>query len=283
MYTTALRFEGEHSICLFFTGRAHAGENLDSILALRYPGLAPIQRLSDGLAANTPKQHQDRALDLSCMVHGRRNFVAIEDFFPAECTRVIDAIAEIYKHEAHCKKHALTPAQRLAYHQQHSRKVMADLKAWMEKQLKDRCVEPNSRLGRAFDYLLKRWSPMTRFLEIPGAALDNNAAERVLKMILRLRKNSPFYANPHGAYGGDVLTSQIETCRLADINPVDYLHALMENRSAVFRDPGAWLPWNHRDTLGAGVERPPLRHPPPARAPGGCRSTVGSADRGPRG
>jgi len=263
MYTTALRFEGEHSICLFFTGRAHAGENLDSILALRYPGLAPIQRLSDGLAANTPKQHQDRALDLSCMVHGRRNFVAIEDFFPAECTRVIDAIAEIYKHEAHCKEHALTPAQRLAYHQQHSRKVMDDLKTWMEKQLKDRCVEPNSRLGRAFDYLLKRWSPMTRFLEIPGAALDNNAAERVLKMILRLRKNSLFYANAHGAYVGDVLTSQIETCRLADINPVDYLSALMENRSKVFRDPDAWLPWNYRDTFGAGVEPPPLRHPPP--------------------
>jgi hypothetical protein len=140
---------------------------------------------------------------------------------------------------------------------------MDDLKAWMEKQFEDRCVEPNSRLGGAFEYLLKRWDSLTRFLEIPGAPLDNNTAERALKMILRLRKNSLFYANEHGAYVGDVLTSLIETCRLAGTNPLDYLTALMENRSAVFRDPGAWLPWNYRDHLDVESVILPLRHPPP--------------------
>jgi hypothetical protein len=261
MYTTVLRFQGEHSICLYFTGRQHAGENLDAILALRDPALPPLQWMSDGLAANTPKQHQERTIDINCLVHGRRKLVELEDYFPSECTRVIDAIAKIYKHEAYCKEQALTAAQRLAYHQDHSRAVMDDLKAWIEKQFEDRCVEPNSRLGGAFNYLLERWVSLTRFLEIPGAPLDNNTAEQALKMILRYRKNSLFYANQHGAYVGDVLTSLIETCRLAGINPLDYLTALMENRSAVFRDPGAWLPWNYRDTLE--TETLPLRHPPP--------------------
>jgi hypothetical protein len=59
---------------------------------------------------------------------GRRQFVDIEAFFPSECARVIDAIATIYKHEAHCKDQQLTPAQRLAYHQEHSREVMGELK-----------------------------------------------------------------------------------------------------------------------------------------------------------
>jgi transposase len=68
MYTTVLRFEGEHSICLYFTGRQHAGENLDDLLALRDPDLPPIQWMSDGLAANTPKEHKDQAVDLSCLV-----------------------------------------------------------------------------------------------------------------------------------------------------------------------------------------------------------------------
>ena len=176
MYTTALRFEGEHAICVYLTGRRHAGENLDAILAHRNAELAPIQWMSDALAANTPKQHQDRALDLSCLVHGRRQSVDIEDFFPHECKRVIDALATIYKHEAYCKEQHLTPEQRLAYHQEHSREVMEALKAWMAQQLEDRCVEPNSRLGGAFDYLLKRWASLTRFLTVPGAPLDNNAA-----------------------------------------------------------------------------------------------------------
>ena len=263
MYTTVLQFEGEYSICLYFTGRQHAGENLDDVLAYRDPDLPPIQWMSDGLAANTPKQHQDQTIDINCIAHGRRKLVELEDYFPKESTQVIDAIAKIYEHEAECKKQRLTPAQRLAYHQQHSRTVMDDLKAWMEKQFEDRGVEPNSRLGGAFDYLLKRWKSLTRFLEIPGAPLDNNTAERALKMILRLRKNSLFYANPHGAYVGDILTSLIETCRLARINPLDYLTALMENRPAVFRDPGAWLPWNYRDHRDVESASLPLRHPPP--------------------
>jgi transposase len=266
MYTTVLRFEGEHAICVYVTGRRHAGENLDAVLALRDPDLPPIHWMSDGLAANTPKQHEARTLDISCLVHGRRQFVELDDFFPSECARVIDAIAKIYKHEAHCKKQRFTPARRLAYHQMHSREVMNDLKAWMEQQIEDHQVEPNSRLGGAFDYLLKRWDALTRFLKVPGAPLDNNTAERALKMILRYRKNSLFYKNEHGAYVGDVLTSLIETCRLAGANPLKYLSALMENRSAVFADPRAWLPWNYRDHLGSEQATRPLGHPPPVFA-----------------
>ncbi|MCP4010499.1 MAG: transposase [Proteobacteria bacterium] len=152
MYTTVLQFEGEHKICLYFTGRCHAGENLDAVLALRDPNLPPIQWMSDGLAANTPKQHKDQTIDVSCLVHGRRQFVDIDDFFPDESARVIDAIGVIYKNEAHCKEQQLTPAQRLAYHQAHSSEVMNELKVWMEQQLNDHLVEPNSRLGGAFSY-----------------------------------------------------------------------------------------------------------------------------------
>jgi len=50
MYTTVLRLEGEHAICLYFTGRQHTGENLDDLLAHRDPSLAPMQWMSDVLA-----------------------------------------------------------------------------------------------------------------------------------------------------------------------------------------------------------------------------------------
>ena len=140
---------------------------------------------------------------------------------------------------------------------------MNNLKAWMEQQFKEHRVEPNSSLGGAFNYLLKRWEALTRFLHLPGAPLDNNVAERALKMILRVRKNSLFYANAHGAYVGDVITSLIETCRLCAANPIDYLSALMENRSAVFAEPGAWLPWNYQDAVGANPPTPALSDLPP--------------------
>ena len=82
-------------------------------------------------------------------------------------------------------------------------------------------------------------------------------------MIVRYRNNSLFYNNEHGAYVGDVITSSIETCRLNGINPLDYLSALMHNRSAVFANPTAWFPWNYRETLQAMEQPVPLSNSPP--------------------
>lgn len=258
IYTTALRCEGEQTVCLFFTGRQHAGENLDDLMALRQPGLPRMLRMADALAANTLKRHGDRVVDLNCLVHARRQFVDIQDFFPGECDQVIAAIATLYQQEAQCVEAQLNPAQRLAHHQAHSAPVMAHLKRWMAQQFDDKQVEPNSRLGQAFNYMLKRWVELTGFLRIPGAPLDNNPVEQVLKLSVRYRNNSLFYKTLHGAYVGDVIASLIETCRLNGVNPIDYLSALLHHRSAVFADPAAWLPWTFQGGPTPRAQAPPL-------------------------
>jgi len=48
---------------------------------------------------------------------------------------------------------------------------MAELKRWITAQLDDKRIEPNSGLGDAFQYLLKRWDKLTLFLRVPGAAI----------------------------------------------------------------------------------------------------------------
>jgi hypothetical protein len=258
IYTSVLRCVGEQTICLFFTGRQHAGENLDDLLALRDPALAPMLWMSDALAANTPKRRCERVVDLNCLVHARRQFVAIKEFFPSQCAHVLMAIATVYHQEAQCTKAELSPTQRLTAHQTHSAPVMDALKGWMEQQFADKQVEPNSRLGQALNYMLKRWQALTGFLRIPGAPLDNNLAEQALKLSVRYRNNSLFYKNQHGAFVGDVLSSLIETCRLNGVNPIDYLSALLDNRSAVFAHPADWLPWNFQQALTASAQAPPL-------------------------
>jgi len=265
IYTTALRCEGEQTVCLFFTGRQHAGENLDELLALRETTQPPMLWMSDALAANTPKRHPERVVDLNCLTHARRQFVDIQGFFPAECEHVIAAIATVYRHEAHCQAAKLDPAQRLAHHQAHSAPVMDALQDWMAQQLEAKQVEPNSRLGQACNYMLKRWAALTGFLRIPGAPLDNNPVEQVLKLSVRYRNNSLFYKNPHGAYVGDLLSSLIETCRLNAVNPIDYLSALLHNRRAVFADPAAWLPWNFHTAPTPTAQAPPV--PPSGHLP----------------
>ena len=82
-------------------------------------------------------------------------------------------------------------------------------------------------------------------LTVPGAPLDNNMAERALKLCIRQRKNSLFYATEHSAYVASLPTSVIATCLQAGVNALEYLVAIQEHRQAVFANPGAWLPWTY--------------------------------------
>ena len=92
-------------------------------------------------------------------------------------------------------------------------------KAWMQAQFDEKKVEPNSGLGKAFTYMLKHGEPLTLFLRVSGAPLDNNIVEQSLKMVIRHRRNSLFYRTLHGAYIGDLFMSLIHTCRLSKVNP----------------------------------------------------------------
>jgi transposase len=47
----------------------------------------------------------------------------------------------------------LSPEERLAFHQTHSKPVADDLKEWLDRQLDQHLVEANSALGRAINYL----------------------------------------------------------------------------------------------------------------------------------
>jgi hypothetical protein len=127
---------------------------------------------------------------------------------------------------------------------------MAELERWMKAELDEHRVEPNSGLGQAMQYLLKRWTRLTLFLRVPGAPLDNNVCERALKMAIRHRNNSLFYRSQRGAEVGDLYMTLIATAQLHHENPFDYLVALLSHEAEVAADPAAWLPWTFRATLG---------------------------------
>jgi hypothetical protein len=143
----------------------------------------------------------------------------------------------------------MSAEQRLTFHQEHSRPVLDDLQRWMADQFELRLVEPNSGLGKALSYLLKRWDELTLFLRRAGAPLDNNLCEQALKRAILHRKGSMFYKTAKGAEVGDIYMSIIHTCRLCDVNPFAYLQALQQHAPEVIENAAAWLPWNYREQL----------------------------------
>jgi transposase len=234
-------------IALFFTGRQHAGENLADVLKQRAAELpAPIQ-MSDALSRNAPKSIN--VLVANCIAHGRRQFVKITPNFPEPCRQVLEALGEVYHQDRLALEGGLSPIERLHFHQQYSQPVMNNLHQWLDAQLEENKVEPNSGLGRAIEYMLRHWQALTLFLREPGAPLDNNLVERALKKAILHRKNSLFYKTLNGAEVGDLYMSLIHTCELNDVNPFAYLTELQRHAEELVANPADWMPWNYREAL----------------------------------
>ena len=128
---------------------------------------------------------------------------------------------------------------------------MTDLKSWMNEQLEERNVEPNSSLGGAFSYMLKRWDKLTLFLRKPGAPLDNNICERALKKAILHRKNALFYKTEKGARVADIFMSLIYTAELEGADAFDYLTELLRHPEELRRSPQDWMPWNYQTAVAA--------------------------------
>jgi transposase len=242
--TGILAIRDERRMALFFTGPKHAGENMSKLLGQRASGLSPPLQMCDALSRNVPRELE--TILANCLAHARRNFVDLVTNFPEECRYVIEALAKVYHHDKLAKEQGLSADQRLRFHQNHSGPIMESLKEWLQKQFDQRKVEPNSSMGKAITYMLKHWEPLTLFLRVPGAPLDNNLCEQVLKRAILHRKNSLFYRTEHGAYIGDLFMSLIHTCTLNCVNPFHYLTTLQKHSSELFKDPKRWLPWNYQ-------------------------------------
>ena len=242
-------------IALFFTGQRHAGENLLALLKQRASELGRPIQMCDALSRNMPE-----ALDTilaNCLSHGRRRFVDVATNFPQECLYVLGILKDVYTNDAETKSQGMSDQQRLGFHQRQSGPKMDELKAWLNEQIDQRKVEPNSGLGEAIGYMLKHWDKLTLFLRQPGAPLDNNVCERALKKAILHRKNAYFYKTQNGARVGDLFMSLIHTCELNDVNPFEYLTELQKHADELSAHPADWMPWNYRDTL----QRTDVTHP----------------------
>ena len=247
VFTSGLVAETAHGpIALFKTGPCHAGEHLAEVLDRREAPDPPIQ-MSDGLSRNKPGDHP--TLAASCIPHARRKYVDVANAFPDEVAFVLKTLREVFRTDQQARQKGLSPPDRLLLHQKESAPRMQALEDWMARQFAEHTVEPHSGLGQAISYMQNHWQKLTLFLRVPGAPIDNNVCERILKKAILHRKNALFYRTLNGARVGDLFMSLIHTAELHQIEPFHYLVALQRHLAAVALDPSAWMPWNYTEAL----------------------------------
>lgn len=251
LFTTGIvaQLADEHKVALFFSGTQHAGENVTDLLAQRASEREVIL-MCDGLKHNVPKVSEGvELLVANCLAHGRRHIVDVVGSFPDQCLHVLELLGQVYGHDQKARELGLDPKERLRYHQTHSKPVMSQLHSWMEAELADKRVEPNSGLGKALKYLMTHWKSLTLFLRQSGAPLDNNICERAIKKAVLHRKNALFFRTMTGAGVADIFMTLIHTCELNGVNSFEYLNVLQRNAAEIRRRPAAWMPWNYQDAL----------------------------------
>lgn len=139
---------GAEKIAIYVSGRKHAGDNANELLAIRPANTQKVIRMSDALSANLANTGDD--IVSLCLAHGSRKFVEIKASNLAYCNHVLEQISQVYENDK--KTRAMTGEERLEYHQENSGPIMEKLKEWIEEKFDKRLVEPNSALGKAFNY-----------------------------------------------------------------------------------------------------------------------------------
>lgn len=104
-------------------------------------------------------------------------------------------ISKLYGIEIACKESS--DEGRKKGRQDLSLKVMSELKAWVEKTLP--YVTTQNAPGKAVTYMANNWSKLERYVEQGYLPIDNNTAERAIRLFVIGRKNWLFSDTPKGA------------------------------------------------------------------------------------
>jgi transposase len=224
---------------------SHAGENMQALLVQRSEGLGSFITMCDALGANT--LNHPGAIESNCLAHTLVKLIDLESVSPYDLSRPIDDLTKVFENDQ--KIQGMSDHGRLQIYKHHSKPILDALMIWMQEQLKQKIVEPNSHLGKILKYCLKQWLKLTRFLAVAGCPLSNNRSDRTLKIIIRLRKSSMFHKTENGAKVCATLLSLIQTAIDHKINPVDYLNDLLHNADQVFKEPSLWMPWTIHSAL----------------------------------
>ena len=105
-------------------------------------------------------------------------------------------------------------------------------------------------MGKAVNYLANNWSRLERYAEGGHLPIDNNAAERAIRLFVIGRKNWLFSDTPKGATASAQIYSLIETAKANGQEPYAYLRHILERLplASCVEDYEALLPWSCQPT-----------------------------------
>jgi transposase len=221
-----------------------------------YAGYVQVDAYSayDGcFLANADREHPK--IEVGCWSHAERYFTAAADSDPVRTAEGLGFIHALFALEARAKRSRLAETEVLALRQREAVPILADFKTWLTQTQPH--VLPKSPMNDALRYTLNQWDALRRYSATGFLAMDNNATERINKLIARGRVNWLFVGSPRGGETAARLLSLVVTCRRLHMDSFLYLRDVftrLPNLPTARLDellPARWL-----------QSHPEARHPP---------------------
>jgi transposase len=221
-----------------------------------YTGFVQVDAYSayDGCFLANADTHHPK-LEVGCWSHAERYFEAAIDSDPVRAAEGLAFIRALFALEAQAKRSHLAETEVLALRQREAVPILADFKTWLTQTQPQ--VLPKSPMNDALRYTLNQWEALRRYSDTGFVALDNNATERINKLIARGRVNWLFVGSPRGGATTARLLSLVVSCRRLHMDSFLYLRDVFTRLPSLPADrlddllPARWL-----------QSHPEARHPP---------------------
>jgi transposase len=176
-------------------------------------------------------------IPVGCHAHARRPFAELAKTHktPGLAHEALKFYRKLYAIEDKARDNQFTPEARYQFRQEKSVPILTAFKKWLDHHLTK--TSEQGAIGKAIRYCLSNWVELNNYLKDGRIEIDNNLIENAIRPFALGRKNWLFNGSPAGAKAGAIFYSLIETCKANNIEPYQYLCAMLNRiRECVTED-----------------------------------------------
>ena len=226
--------EGQCQSCKFWT---YAGDKKNPFavyeFSLTHEGKNPTRFLegfagylqADAFSGYDQVYAKGQVVEVACLAHCRRYWWEAKETDSRRAHEALGYIGRLYQLETQFENAGLIGEALRAARQQHSVPVLDQFQAWLTRE--QIMVLPKSLIGKAFTYTLNQWQALCRYTEDGVLDIDNNLAERLVKLPAILRKNALFVGSEAGGHRAAILLSVVASAKLCEVEPWAWLNAVL--------------------------------------------------------
>jgi transposase len=164
-----------------------------------------------------------KIVEVGCWAHCRRYWWEAIGTDSRRAHEALSYIAQLYQWEDQLAERDADRRRQLR--REHALPILASFRGWIEQQSAQ--VLPKSPIGQACTYTLNQWDALVRYCEDGDLSIDNNVAERTVKIPAIGRKNWLFVASEAGGHRAAILFSLIASCKANEVEPFAYLRDVL--------------------------------------------------------